>query len=192
MTRLRAALPAALALAAGAAACSGSEGSGSGEGTIAGDVFVVLETGEEIASAGRPVRLVPDAAGVDSALALVCDRRKAALDRLPSAADSGAARVEALGREASARAWAARDSILAARALRSAATGPDARFALERVPAGRYRLWADATVQGERWTWLLPVRLAGGDSVRVSLSNDNADEDPFNCQRDEAWWDQPK
>ncbi|MFL5538824.1 MAG: hypothetical protein ACJ8J0_07505, partial [Longimicrobiaceae bacterium] len=57
------------------------------------------------------------------------------------------------------------------------------RFAVDSIGAGKYRVWANAMVSGERWSWMAPVEVRGGDTVRVALTNNNADEDPFRCQR---------
>jgi hypothetical protein len=153
------------------AACGGG-----GPGTVAGDVFVVLDTGAEVDVVGAPVRLVEDAARIDTALAALCAGRRDELAR------AGAEDVTEERRAArSARWWEARARLLASAARAAAATGPDARFRFDSVPPGRYRVWTDAEVQGERWSWTEPVRV-GGDSVHVSLGNHNADGDPFRCQ----------
>jgi hypothetical protein len=141
-----------------------------GPGSVAGDVFVVLDTGEEVDAAGVPVRLLPDHARSDTALARLCAARR---DDLARAGDA---------EEALARGWEARSRLLEEEAQASAATGADARFRMDGVPAGRYRVWTDAVVQGERWSWTEPVEVRGGDTVRVSLGNHNADEDPFRCE----------
>jgi hypothetical protein len=33
-----------------------------------------------------------------------------------------------------------------------------------------------------RWTWLAPVRIESGDTVRINLTNDNSDENPLRCR----------
>jgi hypothetical protein len=147
-------------------------------GRLAGDGYVALATGEQKNIDSRTVRLLPDALALDSALALICLRRQAELDAL------GDSVAGAAGRAVSDTAWLARERLLSRHTLRipvSAAVG--GRFAVDSIGAGKYRVWADATVGGERWTWLEPVEVLGGDTVRVTLSNTNADEDPFRCQR---------
>ena len=147
-------------------------------GALAGDGYVALATGEQKNIDSRTVRLLPDALALDSALALICLRRQTELDALGDSA-AGAA-----GRAVSDTAWRARESLLSRHALRiPVAAGAGGRFAVDSIGAGKYRVWADATVGGERWTWLAPIEVLGGDTVRVTLSNTNADEDPFRCQR---------
>jgi hypothetical protein len=144
-------------------------------GALAGDGYVALETGEQKSIDARTVRLLPDALALDSALALICLRRQTELDAL---GDSAA------GHAVSEASWQARNRLLARHTLRIpviADTG--GRFRVDSIGAGTYRVWADATVGGERWSWLAPIEVRGGDTVRVALSNDNADEDPFRCQR---------
>lgn len=81
-----------------------------------------------------------------------------------------------LHRAAQEQAWRERERILSAQARRTVTTGAQAEFALDSVPPGRYRLWADTTVGGARWTWLHPVTVRPGDTLRVALSNANSDE----------------
>jgi hypothetical protein len=147
-------------------------------GALRGDGYVALETGEQKSIDARAVRLVPDALSLDSALALICMARQRQLDALGDSA-AGAA-----GRAVSERSWAARAQLLSRHVLRiPVAAGDSGRFAVDSIGVGKYRVWTDATVGGERWTWLEPVEVRGGDTARVALSNNNADEDPFRCQR---------
>ncbi len=136
-------------------------------GTIVGDMFLAEDLSRQINLAGAPVHLLPHEAALDSALARICPNRRGA------AAPSRAAQEQA---------WRKRERILSAQARRTVTTGAQAEFALDSVPPGRYRLWADTTVGGARWTWLHPVTVRPGDTLRVALSNANSDEDPFRCR----------
>jgi hypothetical protein len=158
------------ALLAVVAACAAG-----GPGTVAGDVFVVLDDGAERNVGGAPVRLIADEARTDTALAELCGRRRDAL----ALAGSDDAEMRTRVTE---EAWSARERLLERRAAASARTGGDARFVVRDVPPGRYRVWTDALVQDERWSWMEAVTVGGGDSVHVSLGNHNADGDPFRCQ----------
>lgn len=149
---------------------------GGGPATVTGDVFVVLETGAEIDVVDAPVRLIEERASTDTALARLCAVRR---DEL--AASSGGGDAEEARRAVSDRAWEARETLLAREALRATATGADARFRIDSVAPGSYRVVTDAVVQGERWSWMEPAALRG-DSLHVSLGNHNADGDPFRCQ----------
>jgi hypothetical protein len=164
---------AAALLAAGLAACGGDE-----PGRVVGDVYVALETGEQVDVAATPVRLVDDLPEVDSALAALCARRAQELARLGAPSDS----TRAARAQLEERAWDERARVLSGHVRASAVTSANARFALDSVAPGEYRLWADATVNGERWSWLHPVGVPSGDSLRVNLSNANADENPFRCR----------
>ena len=147
-------------------------------GALVGDGYVVRETGEQTNIDARVVRLVPDALSLDSALALVCFERNKSLEALGDSASGD------VGRAASDSAWAAREQLLARHVLRIPVAARDSgRFVVDSIGVGTYRVWADATVGGERWTWLAPVEVRGGDTVRITLSNNNPDEDPFRCQR---------
>lgn len=153
---------------AGAVACGGG-----GPAAVTGDVFVVLDDGTEVEVVGAPVRLVADEARTDTALARLCASRRDALRGV----DDDAARDAV-----SDRAWAARERLLRGGARVEGRTGDGARFRIDGVAPGSYRVWTDAVVQGERWSWTVPVTLGGGDSVHVSLGNAAADGDPFRCQ----------
>lgn len=146
--------------------------------TVTGELFVVTANGDQIDLLGRRVHLIPAEAGIDSALAQVCVARNAELARLPA---NGAPGTDSLREAAIARAWSARGRLLSAQTRRHTRTGEGARFALDSVAPAEYLVWADARVQGERWSWTRRIRLRGGDSVHLSLSNANADEDPFRC-----------
>ena len=149
-----------------------------GPATVTGDVFVVLDTGAEIDVVGAPVRLIEERASTDTALARLCAVRR---DELAAAvADDGD--PEEVRRAVSDRAWEARETLLAREALRATTTGGDARFRLDSLAPGSYRVVTDAVVQGERWSWMEPATLRGGDSLHVPLGNHNADGDPFRCQ----------
>lgn len=176
--------PASLPLlaAAFAAACSSGE---RGPGAVSGDVYVVLASGKHVNVANQPVRLVADDAALDSALTRVCAGLRKDFQGLSAAAATEPARVVELRAEATERAWQARTRTLEARSRHGGQTSVEASFLIDGVPEGRYRIWTDATVGEEYWTWLHPVRVRGGDTLRVSLSNANIDEDPFRCQRQE-------
>ena len=147
-------------------------------GALAGDGYVALETGEQVSIDARTVRLLPDALALDSALALICMKRQAELDALGDSAAGQAIRAVS---EAS---WQARERLLSRHVLRiPVAADTGGRFAVDSIGRGKYRVWANATVSGERWSWMAPVEVRGGDTVRVALTNNNADEDPFRCQR---------
>jgi hypothetical protein len=153
------------------AACSGG-----GPGVVSGSAYLDLATGRSVSLAGAAVQLVPDEETLDSALVKLCDRRNAEAARPGGAVDTAALRV------ATERALAERGRILRDRATLRATAGPDARFVLDSVPPGRYRVWADTTVGGNRWSWLTPVTVKGGDTTRVDLNTGNTDDNPLKCR----------
>jgi hypothetical protein len=159
-----------LLLPAVLASCGGD----GGPAVVTGDVFVVLDTGEEVNASGVPVRLVVDHAPGDTLLARLCGERRDML------AEAGADRET----EGGILTWAEdeRAELLAGITRAATTTGADAGFRLDSVRPGRYRVWVETRVQDERWGWMEPVELAGGDSVHLALGNHNADDDPFRCQ----------
>jgi hypothetical protein len=135
---------------------------------VHGDAYLAHDPARVVDLAGLRVRVVEDLerARLDSALALLCPTRGGGVP-----ADVHAAHAAA---------WAARDELLGGLVRVVVSTDTLARFAAE-VPPGRYRLWADTMVGTTRWSWLQPVTLRAGDSVRLNLSNANPDDDPFRC-----------
>src|SRR5215212_4160514 len=154
-------------LALGAAAALGA--CGSRPGTVVGDAYIVTDQGQEVSLGAMPVRLIPESKAIDTLLAAACPRHRGAQ---PQAADTAA----------QALAWQQRARILAPRVTRTVRANAAAHFAFDTLAPGRYRLWADTSYGGTRWTWLEPVKIESGDTVRVALSNANPDENPFRCR----------
>jgi hypothetical protein len=136
-------------------------------GMLIGDSYIVLESGQEVNLAGMPVRLIEEQKGLDSIMMELCPRR--------SFGDS-------LSDSATAAAWQARRRFLMRRVARTTRTDAQAHFRVDPLLAGRYRVWADTSYRGERWTWLAPVEIRPGDTTRVALDNANPDENPFRCK----------
>jgi hypothetical protein len=190
MPRSRALLPIpALAAALLLAACEPD----TRPGTIVGQLYVVLQTGNMEKMDTRPVRLVAEDFRLDSTLSVLCIRRNRAVEALARTADSvradsaAAARDTALARIATEQ-RAATDSAMRDRAaildrytLRTVPTGPDDGFVFDSVPPGSYRLWTEASLPSGRWNWLLPVKVKPGDSLRVALNNADSDDNPLKC-----------
>jgi len=154
-----------LALSIVLAACSNAPGK------IQGDVYLAEDVDDIKNLAGTTIHLVWEgeraSTQIDSALGGICPTRNGAMS-------TPAAREQA---------WRERARILRERTVRTVATDARARFAVDSVPPGRYRLWADTVVDGDRWTWLHRVRMNPGDSVEADLNNGNHDDNPFRCVR---------
>lgn len=145
------------------AACGGERESG----RIVGDAFLAQNIDQQIDLAALPVHLLRTEETLDSLLAPLCPPRGPGDTPPPP--------------EAWARGWDARRGILRPLVLRSTVTNAKAQFALDSVPPGEYLLWADTTLSEKRWTWLAPVRVRSGDTLRLNLTNDNSDENPLRC-----------
>ncbi|MBW3569939.1 MAG: carboxypeptidase-like regulatory domain-containing protein [Gemmatimonadetes bacterium] len=154
---------AALAGAALLAGCGGEKA----PGRIVGDAFLAQNIDQQVNLAGLPVHLLRTEETLDSTLAPLCPPRGPGGTPPPP--------------EAWASGWHARKAVLRPLVLRSVATDEQARFAIDSVAPGQYLLWADTTLSGKRWTWLEPVRVRAGDTLRVNLTNDNPDENPLRC-----------
>jgi hypothetical protein len=153
----------ALSAAAALGAC------GSRPGTVVGDAYIVTDQGQEVSLGEMPVRLIPESKAIDTLLATACPRHRG---QPPAEVDTAA----------QARAWQQRARILAPRVTRTVRADAAAHFAFDTLTPGKYRLWADTSYGGTRWTWLEPVKIGSGDTVRVALSNANPDENPFRCR----------
>lgn len=136
---------------------------------VVGDAYIVENVGNHVNLGLIEVHLVPDRLELDSALLRRCPNRD-----LSVRPDSAAV----------AAAWEGRRQLLLLNSRRAARADAEARFVIDSVAPGRYRLWADTTVNGQHFTWLSYVFVRrGGDTVRANLSNGNLDEDPFRCFR---------
>jgi hypothetical protein len=158
---LRKAVTAVLVLTS-AAAC------GPDQGVIAGDVYLADDAFSELSLGLIPIHLIEPSLRLDSLLVAICFGREELL-----ATDSAAR----------AAAWEQRNSILREYVLQSTVADANARFVIDSVPRGLYRLWADTVVGGENRSWLQVVFVRTRDTTRINLSNSNLDDDPFLCFR---------
>lgn len=156
----RAGWAAALALLAG---CGGEKA----PGTVVGDAFMAQNIDQQINLASMPVHLLRTEETLDSTLAPLCPPRGPGNTPPPPAAWE--------------RGWQARKGILRPLVLRSTATNGQAQFAMDSVPPGEYLVWADTVLSERRWTWLSPIRVRSGDTLRINLTNDNSDENYLRC-----------
>jgi hypothetical protein len=160
-------------------------------GTIVGQLYVILQTGNEAKMDTRPVRLIAEDLRLDSTLSVLCIRRNRTVEALKRTADSiraagdapdtAFARIAIEQRAATDSAMRDRAVILDRATLRTVHTRPDDRFIFDSVPPGKYRLWSDADLPSGRWNWLLPVKVKAGDSLHVALNNADADDNPLKC-----------
>jgi hypothetical protein len=146
------------------AGCGGGE---KAPGMVVGDAFLAQNIDQQVNLAALPVHLLRTEETLDSTLAPLCPPR-GPNDTPPPP-------------QAWARGWEARKTILRPLVLRSVVTNEQAQFALDSVPPGEYLLWADTVLSEKRWTWLAPIRIRSGDTLRVNLTNDNPDENPLRC-----------
>jgi hypothetical protein len=136
-------------------------------GMVVGDAFLAQNIDQQVNLAALPVHLLRTEEALDSTLAPLCPRRASAAAPPPP--------------QAWARGWEVRKTILRPLVLRSVVTNGQAQFAIDSVPPGRYLLWADTVLSEKRWTWLVPIRMEPGDTLRLNLTNDNPDENPLRC-----------
>ena len=158
-------------------------------GEIVGDAYLVIGMEREVDLAGVPVHLVaeleddeetPRVEHLDTILANICVQRERYIAQAKE--QVGGDSLATLVRDAYSRAWRARDRLMADAVRRTVRTRPRAEFFIDSIEPGRYRLWADTVIDAEHWSWLRPVVIEAGDSLRVNLSNANVDENPFRCR----------
>lgn len=137
-------------------------------GRVVGDAFLAQNIDQQINLTDLPVHLLRTEETLDSTLAPLCPPR-GPNDTPPPP-------------EVWARGWQVRKTILRPLVLRSAVTNEQAQFALDSVPPGEYLVWADTVLSEKRWTWLAPIRVGSGDTLRINLTNDNSDENPLRCR----------
>lgn len=146
------------------AACGGEKP----PGRVVGDAFMAQNIDQQINLARMPVHLLRTEETLDSTLAPLCPPRGPG-DAPPPP-------------EAWERGWRARKGILRPLVLRSTVTNDQAQFAIDSVPPGEYLVWADTVLSERRWTWLSPIRVRSGDTLRINLTNDNSDENYLRCR----------
>lgn len=164
-------------------------------GVVYGDAFLVGGVEQETDLTGVPVHLLaeledqdstPRVEHLDTLLANICVQRDRFIDRAREGAEArGAAATDSLRTltlDAYARGWRARNRLLQDAVERTVRTGARAGFTIDSIEPGEYRIWADTVIDGEHFTWLEPVEIEAGDSVRMNLSNANLDENPFRCK----------
>ena len=170
-------------------------GDGPRYGQIVGDAFLVIDLEREVDLAGIPVHLVAELEDEDSTsrvehldtiLAAICVQRDRFIAQAREAGEGGGAAaadsLAALTRDAYDRGWRARDRLLRDAIVKTVRTDPRAQFLIDSIEPGEYRLWADTLIDAHRWSWLEPVAIEAGDSIRVNLNNANVDENPFRCK----------
>ena len=163
-------------------------------GEIVGDAYLVVDMGREVDLAGVAVHLVeeledqdstPRVENLDTILNNICVQRDRFIARAREGVTGGAAATDslrALTLDAYARGWRARNRLLQGAIRRTVRTNERAEFAIDSIEPGEYRLWTDTVIDAEHWTWLEPVEIEAGDSIRVNLSNANVDDNPFRCK----------
>jgi hypothetical protein len=125
-------------------------------------VYLLMQNGDVKRGAGNTVLLLGPADSVRATRARVCrsfsDQRLAATRRGDSLTpDTVGLRLTV-------------DTALARLTLASSKTGINAHYRFDRVPAGRYILWAETRIGDNPYTWWAPIGVAG-DSVSVDLDN---------------------
>ena len=141
-----------------------------GPAVVLGDVYLAEDPASEQSLGSIAVHLIRELPQLDSALVRICP------DRGDTITTDSSARAAA---------WVSRGELLGAYTLRTTTATAEARFVMDSVLPGRYRLWADTVIDNVHWTWLEELFVAGDDSVRLNLTNSNADVDPFLCYRAE-------
>ena len=158
-----------------------------GAATLEGNMRLVTRSGAVKRGAGNPVYLLRESSNLHPAIADICARYAGQLGHLEreyTAASQEATRLEKDDRAPRARVRAARnrvDSLSAERAvLANAANGllervlkqhevmrtsttARGRYRFAPVPPGNYRLYARTTIEGNPYTWWVPVELSRGE-----------------------------
>lgn len=183
------------------AVCSGIAGcDGPTHGTIYGDVYLAEDLTSITDVKGLTVRLIVepdrDTANLDTTLAAICTQRDryiaTTLGEPPDTRRMSVDSLGELGRDANERGWRARTRMLSAFVSGETRTDDRAAYRIDSVAPGSYRLWADTLIGTRRWSWLRPINIEAGDSVKLDLTNANSDENPFRCvppARRDPWED---
>lgn len=139
---------------------------------------------------GLPIRLLRephrDSTSVDSLLADICEQRDRYIAQATAQLSDSSAlardSLQRLTRDAYDRSWRARNRILQGMIARETSADGRAHYRIEQIEPGNYRVWSDTIIDTDHWSWLEAVRISAGDSIRLNLSNDNVDSNPFRCR----------
>ncbi len=128
-------------------------------GSINGDVFLLMQNGDVKRRAGNTVLLLGPA---DSVLAMRGRICAAYGQQLVASARQGGNPPDVVGQL---------DTALLRLTVASSKTGINAHYHFDRVPAGKYILWAETMIGDNNYTWWAPVLVTDGDSVSKDLDN---------------------
>jgi hypothetical protein len=167
-------------------------------GSIEGDVYLTMQTGDVKRAAGRMVYLVREQDSLELETGKVCSgflerlRRRVArlsiindtLMRVPMTNEQVDIRQERMKRiiaEGSADEATVIPAINAALvrwAVDTSGTGMNAHYRFPRVPTGRYLLFADFPILTHHYAWGIPLQLRAGQALRRDLdaSSENGSE----------------
>lgn len=157
-------------------------------GTIEGDVYLVMKSGDTKRGAGRMVLLLKDSPSLQASMHAACLQyalrvaplvtwKRALEDSAAHASDSLyalIARSTRVDRGIQALKDEAVDSIVAAIAANlvdSTSAGMSAHYVFEGVRAGRYVLYSQWQIADYGYRWWAPIAVAAGRRVRRDLDN---------------------
>ena len=136
-------------------------------GSVQGDVYLVMQSGDVKRGSGNEVRLVRTSDTLHADMERVCqryaDRLLPVWRRVGSEPDSAVA-LEHDAREAM------RTVLLGATVAR-APTGINAHYRFVGVPPGAYVLWAETDIGERHYTWWTPVTVGASGSLTKDLDN---------------------
>lgn len=171
-------------------------------GSIEGDVYLVMKSGDTKKGAGRTIYLVRDSDSLHQRLLRICaepapvdsiDRRAAVLH--DSALAAIRARNPQLMKQLAIRERAtvlSRDSVkirriaafrleVLAAAVDSVGTGMNAHYRFSRVSPGKFILFAEWTIADNAYQWWSPIVLAAGQSMTRDLDNSSEANNNLYC-----------
>ena len=184
--------------AANAASASAASAATDSAGSIEGDVYLVMQSGDTKRGAGRTVFLVPATDSLAASTAAACENYGAKLnasvhhltairdsmvaipwvsDLLKRHADEVNARIAADGE----RTVSTVDSLLIAGMVDSTGTGAGAHYRFPRVPPGRYLLASDWRIAANNYRWAVAVTVKPGEAVHRDLDNSAEATDRLYC-----------
>jgi hypothetical protein len=142
-------------------ACNGKRKTAS----VSGDVFLLMQNGDVKRGAGNTVLVLGPADSVLAVRGRICAEYGQQL--IAAARQGNATSDEALASHMMTQL----ETSLVHLAVASSKTGINAHYRIERVPPGRYILWAQTVIGDNPYTWWAPVVTPGGDSVSKDLDN---------------------
>lgn len=142
-------------------------------GSVEGDVYLTMQSGDVKKGAGLTVRLLDNADQVFSAISERCDAWKKYLASTPGDYNDHLAKGPGLENDLS--------TIISNNVISETGTGMNAHYKFENLLPGKYLLFAVFPIGDNNYRWLIPVEIRSGRSATVDLDTEKENRAVIGC-----------